>query len=226
MKTQEVTKIVTHYIANDGKDFGEDRAGCELYEFQNLYVKDMENIPVLENVRFFLKDITAYWCKSQKDVDLCCQYFQECKRQENLQDKKRNEHANYLDAICVGRFVEEGYYFIIKVNSDTFDSYGMFSLTQLENYWRVFLAQIPINPESKEKLRQLHDELNEYALQRENEEDVEDIEDFPSSVKEIFENIAKESVIDNKKIMPKIYTSDTLEEYKKEKESMEDISNE
>lgn len=231
MRTEETTKIVKQYIADDGTNFGEDRAACELYEFNNPYVNDIGNIPTLDNIKFFFQEINGYWCKSQEDIDLCCQYFQEYKRQENLKNNKRNENMNYLDCICVGRFVKEGYYFIIKVRSDVLDSYGMFSLEQLENYWKVFLAQIPVSPEHKEELRKMHDELNEYALQKNNEtidetEDIDNTEEFPNNVKEIFENIAKKSMIDNKKIMPKIYTSDNLEAYKLERKSKEDISNE
>ena len=44
----------------------------------------MERIPKIENILFFNQRINAYWCESQEDIDLCCQYFQECKRKENL----------------------------------------------------------------------------------------------------------------------------------------------
>lgn len=227
MKTKEITKVVTHYIANDGKDFGEDRAACELYEFENSYIKDIENIPKLENIMFFSNRIDAYWCESQEEIDLCCKYFQECKRKENLMTKKRNEDMDYLDALCVGRYLYPGYYFIIKLNSEVLDSYGMFSLSQLENFWTVFLAQIPINPEAKNRLERLHAEIN---IDIQNKEDVNSNssmqEELPKSVKEIFENIEKESLSDNKKVVPKIYRRENLNEYKEEKETKENKNNE
>ena len=160
MKTQEVTKTVTHYIANDGKDFGEDRAGCELYEFQNIYVKDMERIPQIKNLLFFNERIDGYWCESQEDIDLCCQYFQECKRHENMLNEKKNENLNYLNCLCTGRFLYPGYYMIVKFNSTEIDSYVMYSVAQLQNLWNVFLTQIPINPEAYERLKELN-KLNE-----------------------------------------------------------------
>ena len=228
MKTEEVNKKVIHYISDDGKDFGEDKAACTLYEFNNPYVKDIAKIPKLENILFFHTMIDDYWCESKEDIDLCCQYFQECKRKENLMTLKRNENINYLDSLCVGRFLYPGYYFIIKLNSDKIDSYGMFSLMQLKNFWEVFLAHIPESPEQKEKLKELKEELNKYAIQEQNKEinNLEDIDDLPKNVKEIFENIEKQSMIDNKKNIPKIYTSDNLSEYKSEKKLQEDTFNE
>ena len=222
MKTKETTKVVTHYIANDGKDFGEDRAACELYEFENPYMKDIEKIPKLENIMFFYNRIDAYWCESQEEIDLCCKYFQECKRKENLMTKKRNEDMDYLDALCVGRYLYPGYYFIIKLNSEFLDSYGMFSLSQLENFWTVFLAQIPISPEAKDRLERLHAEMNIDIQNKENVSSDNSMEDeLPKSVKEIFENIEKESLVNNKKVVPKIYTSENLNEYKAKKENKE-----
>ena len=102
MRTEEVNKKVIHYISDDGKNFGEDKAACTLYEFNNPYVKDISKIPKLENILFFHTMIDAYWCESQEDIDLCCQYFQECKRQDNLKTKQRNEEMNYLDCLCSG----------------------------------------------------------------------------------------------------------------------------
>ena len=99
---------------------------------------------------------------------------------------------------------------------------------QLKNFWEVFLAQIPESPKQKEKLKELKEELNKYAIQEQNKEinSLENIEELPKSVKEIFENIEKESLGDNKKVVPKIYRRENLNEYKEEKETKENKNNE
>ena len=184
MKTEEVNKKVIHYISDDGKDFGEDKAACTLYEFNNPYVKDIAKIPKLENILFFHTMIDAYWCESQEDIDLCCQYFQECKRQDNLKTKQRNEEMNYLDCLCSGRFIYPGYYFIMKLNSNTLDSYAMYSVEQMTNLWKVFLSQIPSDPNAQMRLEEIDKQAKEIAESFEDNKTI-DNEKQPTTVKEI-----------------------------------------
>ena len=218
MRTEEVNKKVIHYIANDGKDFGEDRAACELYEFENPYVQDMKRIPKLENILFFHTMIDAYWCESQEDIDLCCQYFQECKRQDNLKTKKRNEGMNYLDCLCSGRFIYPGYYFIIKLNSNTLDSYAMYSVEQMTNLWKVFLSQIPTDPEVQKRLEEINKlEENDNKIN----EDVPN--NGPVTVKQIFDQIKNDEISLTKPTKNvKIYRRENLNEYKENKKENED----
>ena len=228
MKTEEVTKTVTHYIANDGKDFGEDKAACELYEFENPYVKDMERIPKLENIMFFYHRIDAYWCESQKDIDLCCQYFQEKKRQENLLTKQSNPEFNYLDSLCNGRFIYPGYYFIIKFNSSILDSYVMYSLSQMDNLWKVFLNQVPVDPEVHKRMKDIQKEFSNYVDDNTIiENQVEDIDETePTTVAEIFDKIKSEQITkdteieikNTKKNTPKVYTKENIHEYQSDKD--------
>ena len=224
MRTEEVNKKVIHYISNDGKDFGEDRAACELYEFENPYVQDMKRIPKLENILFFHNRIDAYWCESQEDIDLCCQYFQECKRKDNLMTKKRNEEMNYLDCLCSGRFIYPGYYFIIKLNSNTLDSYAMYSIEQMDNLWKVFLSQIPSDPNAQMRLEEIDKQAKEIAESFEDNKTI-DNEEQPTTVKEIFDKIKEEDKPSSKNT-PKIYRRENLNEYKEEKEKKENKNNE
>ena len=217
MRTEEVNKKVIHYIANDGKDFGEDRAACELYEFENPYVQDMKRIPKLENILFFHNRIDAYWCESQEDIDLCCQYFQECKRKDNLMTKKRNEEMNYLDCLCSGRFIYPGYYFIMKLNSNTLDSYAMYSIEQMTNLWKVFLSQIPADPEVQKRLEEINKlEANDNKMN----EDVPNND--PVTVKQIFDQIKHDEISLTKPTKNvKIYRRENLDDYKANKKENE-----
>lgn len=218
MKTEEVNKKVIHYISDDGKDFGEDKAACTLYEFNNPYVKDIAKIPKLENILFFHTMIEAYWCESQEDLDLCCQYFQECKRQDNLKTKQRNEEMNYLDCLCSGRFIYPGYYFIIKLNSNTLDSYAMYSVEQITNLWKVFLSQIPADPEVQKRLEEINKlEENDNKIN----EDVPNND--PVTVKQIFDQIKNDEIsLTNSTKNVKIYRRENLNEYKENKKENED----
>ena len=217
MRTEEVNKKVIHYISDDGKDFGEDKAACTLYEFNNPYVKDIAKIPKLENILFFHTMIDAYWCESQEDIDLCCQYFQECKRQDNLKTKQRNEEMNYLDCLCSGRFIYPGYYFIIKLNSNTLDSYAMYSVEQMTNLWKVFLSQIPADPEVQKRL----EEINKLEKNDNKIEDVSNNE--PVTVKQIFDQIKNDEISLTKSTKNvKIYRKENLNEYKENKKENED----
>ena len=220
MKTQEVTKKVTHYIANDGKDFGEDKAACELYEFENPYAKDMEKIPTIKNLLFFNERIDGYWCESQEDIDLCCHYFQECKRKENVLTKKRNSEMNYLDSLCTGRFIYPGYYFIIKFSSNNFDSYAMYSLSQMDNLWKVFLNQVPVNPDAYKRTEDLRKEFNDYIENNTKiENPVEDIDETkPNIVEKMFEKIKEEQKNNIGKESLKIYKPNNFNEYKSHKD--------
>lgn len=228
MRTEEVNKKVIHYIADDGKDFGEDKEACALYEFENPYVEKIAKIPKIENVLFFHNRITGYWCESQEDVDICCKYFQECKRKDNLTTEKRNEELNYLDCVCSGRFIYPGYYFIIKFNSGILDSYVMYSKPQLENLWEIFLNQIPLNPKAQERLEEI-----EKIIDKEYENNEENLNNYIQkeeiTPQEIFQKIKEgkeetdtkddtknQNIIKN---IPKIYTKDNLKEYKSEKDS-------
>lgn len=218
MRTEEVNKKVIHYISDDGKDFGEDKAACTLYEFNNPYVKDIAKIPKLENILFFHTMIDAYWCESQEDIDLCCQYFQECKRQDNLKTKQRNEEMNYLDCLCSGRFIYPGYYFIIKLNSNTLDSYAMYSVEQMTNLWKVFLSQIPADPEVQKRLEEINKlEENDNKIN----EDVPNND--PVTVKQIFDQIKNDEISLTKPTKNvKIYRRENLNEYKENKKENED----
>lgn len=226
MKTEEVNKKVIHYISDDGKDFGEDKAACTLYEFNNPYVKDIAKIPRLENILFFHTMIDAYWCESQEDIDLCCQYFQECKRQDNLKTNQRNEEMNYLDCLCSGRFIYPGYYFIMKLNSNTLDSYAMYSVEQMTNLWKVFLSQIPTDPEVQKRLEEIN-KVSEETFKSLNNNRI-DNKDHPTTVKEIFETIKekenndinKDTTSSKKNI--KIYRKENLNEYREDKKENED----
>lgn len=218
MRTEEVNKKVIHYISDDGKDFGEDKAACSLYEFNNPYVKDIAKIPKLENILFFHTMIDAYWCESQEDIDLCCQYFQECKRQDNLKTKQRNEEMNYLDCLCSGRFIYPGYYFIMKLNSNALDSYAMYSVEQMTNLWKVFLSQIPADPEIQKRLEEINkleendNKINEDVLNNE-----------PVTVKQIFDQIKNDEISLTKPTKNvKIYRKENLNEYKENKKENED----
>lgn len=218
MRTEEVNKKVIHYISDDGKDFGEDKAACSLYEFNNPYVKDIAKIPKLENILFFHTMIDAYWCESQEDIDLCCQYFQECKRQDNLKTKQRNEEMNYLDCLCSGRFIYPGYYFIMKLNSNALDSYAMYSVEQMTNLWKVFLSQIPADPEVQKRLEEINkleendNKINEDVLNNE-----------PVTVKQIFDQIKNDEISLTKPTKNvKIYRKENLNEYKENKKENED----
>lgn len=217
MKTEEVNKKVIHYISDDGKDFGEDKAACTLYEFNNPYVKDIAKIPKLENILFFHTMIDAYWCESQEDIDLCCQYFQECKRQDNLKTKQRNEEMNYLDCLCSGRFIYPGYYFIMKLNSNTLDSYAMYSVEQMTNLWKVFLSQIPADPEVQKRLEEINKlEENDNKIN----EDIPNNE--PVTVKQIFDQIKNDEISLTKPTKNvKIYRKENLNEYKENKKENE-----
>ena len=217
MKTEEVNKKVIHYISDDGKDFGEDKAACELYEFENPYVKDMKKIPKLENILFFHNRIDAYWCESQEDIDLCCQYFQECKRQDNLKTTQRNEEMNYLDCLCSGRFIYPGYYFIMKLNSNTLDSYAMYSVEQITNLWKVFLSQIPADPEVQKRLEEINKlEENDNKIN----EDVPNND--PVTVKQIFDQIKHDEISLTKPTKNvKIYRRENLDDYKANKKENE-----
>ena len=217
MKTEEVNKKVIHYISDDGKDFGEDKAACTLYEFNNPYVKDIAKIPKLENILFFHTMIDAYWCESQEDIDLCCQYFQECKRQDNLKTKQRNEEMNYLDCLCSGRFIYPGYYFIMKLNSNTLDSYAMYSVEQMTNLWKVFLSQIPTDPEVQKRLEEINKlEENDNKIN----EDVPN--NAPVTVKQIFDQIKNDEISLTKQTKNvKIYRRENLNEYKENKKENE-----
>lgn len=232
MRTEEVTKKVTHYISDDGKDFGEDKEACVLYEFENPYIEKIAKIPKIEDVLFFHDRITGYWCESQEDVDICCKYFQECKRKDNLTTEKRNEEMNYLDCICSGRFIYPGYYFIIKVNSSMLDAYAMYSKPQLENLWKVFLNQIPLNPKAQEKLKEIEktiEEKYEYnEINLDNNIQTEEItpqEIFQKIKEEKEENDTKTDTNDDTKNQDvikkslKIYTKENIKEYKSEKDS-------
>ena len=218
MRIEEVNKKVIHYISDDGKDFGEDKAACTLYEFNNPYVKDIAKIPKLENILFFHTMIDAYWCESQEDIDLCCQYFQECKRQDNLKTKQRNEEMNYLDCLCSGRFIYPGYYFIIKLNSNTLDSYAMYSVEQMTNLWKVFLSQIPADPEVQKRLEEINKlEENDNKIN----EDVPNND--PVTVKQIFDQIKNDEISLTKPTKNvKIYRRENLNEYKENKKENED----
>ena len=218
MKTEEVNKKVIHYISDDGKDFGEDKAACTLYEFNNPYVKDIAKIPRLENILFFHTMIDAYWCESQEDIDLCCQYFQECKRQDNLKTNQRNEEMNYLDCLCSGRFIYPGYYFIMKLNSNTLDSYAMYSVEQMTNLWKVFLSQIPADPEVQKRLEEINKlEENDNKIN----EDVPNND--PVTVKQIFDQIKNDEISLTKPTKNvKIYRRENLNEYKENKKENED----
>lgn len=217
MKTEEVNKKVIHYISDDGKDFGEDKAACTLYEFNNPYVKDIAKIPKLENILFFHTMIDAYWCESQEDIDLCCQYFQECKRQDNLKTKQRNEEMNYLDCLCSGRFIYPGYYFIMKLNSNTLDSYAMYSVEQMTNLWKVFLSQIPADPEVQKRLEEINKlEENDNKIN----EDVPNND--PVTVKQIFDQIKHDEISLTKPTKNvKIYRRENLDDYKANKKENE-----
>lgn len=217
MKTEEVNKKVIHYISDDGKDFGEDKAACTLYEFNNPYIKDIAKIPKLENILFFHTMIDAYWCESQEDIDLCCQYFQECKRQDNLKTKQRNEGMNYLDCLCSGRFIYPGYYFIMKLNSNTLDSYAMYSVEQMTNLWKVFLSQIPADLEVQKRLEKINKlEKNDNNIN----EDVPNNE--PITVKQIFDQIKNDETLLTKPTKNvKIYRRENLNEYKENKKENE-----
>lgn len=227
MKMQEVTKKVIHYVANDGKDFGEDKAACELYEFENPYVQDMKRIPKLENILFFHNRIDAYWCESQEDIDLCCQYFQECKRKDNLMTKKRNEEMNYLDCLCSGNFIYPGYYFIIKLSSNIVDSYVMYSIAQMDNLWKVFLNQVPVNPEAHKRMKDIQKEFSNYIDENTIiENKVEDIDETePTTVAGIFDKIKSEQITkdteneikNTEKFIPKVYTKENIHEYRSDK---------
>ena len=217
MKTEEVNKKVIHYISDDGKDFGEDKAACTLYEFNNPYVKDIAKIPKLENILFFHTMIDAYWCESQEDIDLCCQYFQECKRQDNLKTKQRNEEMNYLDCLCSGRFIYPGYYFIIKLNSNTLDSYAMYSVEQMTNLWKVFLSQIPADPEVQKRLEEIN------KLEKNDNKINEDVpNNDPVTVKQIFDQIKHDEISLTKPTKNvKIYRRENLDDYKANKKENE-----
>ena len=218
MRTEEVNKKVIHYISDDGKDFGEDKVACTLYEFNNPYVKDIAKIPKLENILFFHTMIDAYWCESQEDIDLCCQYFQECKRQDNLKTKQRNEGMNYLDCLCSGRFIYPGYYFIMKLNSNILDSYAMYSVEQMTNLWKVFLSQIPADPEVQKRLEEINKlEENDNKIN----EDVPNND--PVTVKKIFDQIKNDEISLTKPTKNvKIYRRENLNEYKENKKENED----
>lgn len=218
MRTEEVNKKVIHYISDDGKDFGEDKAACTLYEFNNPYVKDIAKIPRLEDILFFHTMIDAYWCESQEDIDLCCQYFQECKRQDNLKTNQRNEEMNYLDCLCSGRFIYPGYYFIIKLNSNTLDSYAMYSVEQMTNLWKVFLSQIPADPEVQKRLEEIN------KLEKNDNKINEDVpNNDPVTVKQIFDQIKNDEISLTKPTKNvKIYRRENLNEYKENKKENED----
>lgn len=234
MRTEEVNKKVIHYIADDGKDFGEDKEACLLYEFKNPYVEKIAKIPKIENVLFFHNRITGYWCESQEDIDICCKYFQECKRKDNLTTEKRNEELNYSDCVCSGRFIYPGYYFIIKFNSGILNSYVMYSKPQLENLWEVFLNQIPLNPKTQKKLEEIEKIIDEQHENYENNEvnlnnNLQKEEITPQKIfqkikeeKETREEIDIKDDTKNQNIIkniPKIYTKENLKEYKLEKDS-------
>lgn len=232
MKIKIVTKKIENYISDDGKDFGEDKAACELYEFNNSSIKFVKDIPKINNVLFFHDFIDGYWCESQEDINHCCKYFQEMKREENLKTKKRNKEMDYKDCICNGRFLYPGYYFIIKINSSIIDSYAMYSLDQLKNLWDVFITQIPVNPKALIQIEDFEEIEKEYNKKHNElmEEDKKNnnIDITPDKIfQEIKEDIKEEKINDNKKnntndIMNKtkdtlkIYTSDNIEQFKKD----------
>ena len=181
-------------------------------------MKDIAKIPKLENILFFHTMIDAYWCESQEDIDLCCQYFQECKRQYNLKTNQRNEEMNYLDCLCSGRFIYPGYYFIMKLNSNTLDSYAMYSVEQMTNLWKVFLSQIPADPEVQKRLEEINKvEENDNKIN----EDVPN--NGPVTVKQIFDQIKNDEISLTKPTKNvKIYRRENLNEYKENKKENED----
>ena len=187
MKTQELNEKKIHYISDDGIDFKEDKEGCELYELKK--VTDISNIPKVENLLFFYKTLTGFWCNSQEDLDRCIEYLNLEDRKNNLLNNKKNKSLNYYISFYSGRFIYPGYYFPMLIDSSKeIDSYFMISFSEMKKLWNLFTYSIPLNPDAKILLDKLEEDLqsienNEYETIHDN------INDENITVEQIFDKI-------------------------------------
>ena len=99
----------------------------------------------------------------------------------------------------------------------------MYSIEQMNNLWKVFLTQIPADPEVKSRLKEINKLEEEY-----NEKMSKSVTNNETvTVKQIFNQIKNDETLLTKPTKNvKIYRADNLKEYKEEKEKKDSGNNE